>query len=153
MLRRAGVRVARFLPPGLLPPSFSVNLRNHRKILVVDSEYGFTGGMNIGARHLLEPRSRRATADLHFRLQGAVVAQLEAIFVEDWRFATGEQLQTAPAAGVPVGPGYCRCISDGPNEDLDKIALVLMGTISAAQHEILIITPYFLPSRELIACL
>jgi cardiolipin synthase A/B len=153
VLRRAGARVARFLPPRLLPPSFSVNLRNHRKILVVDGEYGFTGGMNIGARHLLEPRSRRATADLHFRLQGAVVAQMEAIFVEDWRFATGEQLQTTPTTAVPVGPGYCRCISDGPNEDLDKIALVLMGTISAAQHEVLIMTPYFLPSREMIACL
>lgn len=153
MLRRAGVRVARFLPPRLLPPSFSVNLRNHRKILVVDGEYGFTGGMNIGARHLLEPRSSHATADLHFRLQGAVVAQLEAIFVEDWRFATGEHLQTPPAATAPAGSGYCRCISDGPNEDLDKISLVLMGAISAARQETLIITPYFLPSREMIASL
>jgi hypothetical protein len=68
-----------------------VNLGNHRKILVVDSEYGFTGGMNIGARHLLESGSRRATTDLHFRLQG------------------------------PVGSGYCRCISDGPNEGLAVI--------------------------------
>jgi len=153
ILRRAGVRVTRFLPPRLLPPSFSVNLRNHRKILVVDGEYGFTGGMNIGARHLLETRSRRATADLHFRLRGAVVAQLEAIFVEDWRFATGEHLQITPAAAVPAGPGFCRCISDGPNEDLDKISLVMMGAISAAQHEILIMTPYFLPSREMIASL
>lgn len=153
MLRRAGVRVARFLPPRLVPPSFSVNLRNHRKILVVDGEYGFTGGMNIGARHLLEPRSRRATADLHFRLQGAVVAQLEAIFVEDWRFVTGEQLQMTPADAVPAGSAYCRCISDGPNEDPDKIAVVLMGVISAAQHEIFIVTPYFLPSRAMIASL
>lgn len=153
MLRRAGVRVARFLPPRLLPPSFSVNLRNHRKILVVDGEYGFTGGMNIGARHLLKSSSRRATADLHFRLQGPVVAQLEVIFVEDWHFATGERLQTTPVAMLPAGSGYCRCISDGPNEDLDKISLVLMGAISAAQQEILIMTPYFLPSRELIASL
>jgi cardiolipin synthase len=153
VLRRAGVRVARFLPPRLLPPSFSVNLRNHRKILVVDGEYGFTGGMNIGARHLLESGSSRATIDLHFRLQGPVVAQLEASFVEDWHFATGERLQTTPAATAPAGSGYCRCISDGPNEDLDQISLVLMGAISAAQREILIMTPYFLPSREMIASL
>jgi cardiolipin synthase len=158
-LRRAGVQVVRFLQPRLLPPSFSVNLRNHRKILVVDGEYGFTGGMNIGARHLLESGSSRATTDLHFRLQGPVVAQLAAIFVEDWRFATGERLQTPPAATAataataPAGSGYCRCISDGPNEDLDKISLVLMGAISAAQQEILIMTPYFLPSREMIASL
>lgn len=153
MLHCAGVRVVRFLPPRLLPPSFSMNLRNHRKILVVDGEYSFTGGMNIGVRHLLESGSSRATADLHFRLQGPVVAQLEAIFVEDWRFATGERLQTTPAATVPAGSSYCRCISDGPNEDLDKISLVLMGAISAAQREILIMTPYFLPSREMIASL
>jgi cardiolipin synthase len=152
-LRRAGVRVARFLPPRLLPPSFSLNLRNHRKILVVDGEQGFTGGMNIGARNLIEPRSRRATADLHFRLQGPVVAQLEAVFLEDWRFATGEHVQITPAAAEPAGPAYCRCISDGPNEDLDKISLVLMGAISSARHEILIVTPYFLPSREMIASL
>jgi len=153
VLRRAGVRVARFLPPRPLPPNFSVNLRNHRKILVVDGEYGFTGGMNIGARNLLESGSRRATTDLHFRLQGPVVAQLEAIFVEDWHFATGERLRNRLSATVPMGSGYCRCISDGPNEDLDKISLVLMGAISAAQHGILIMTPYFLPSRELIASL
>jgi cardiolipin synthase len=52
----------------------SANLRNHRKILVVDGEYGFTGGMSIGVRHPLEPRSSRATTGLHFQLKGAVVA-------------------------------------------------------------------------------
>lgn len=150
-LRRAGVPVARFLPPRLFPPAFSVNLRNHRKILVVDSQQGFTGGMNIGARHLLESTSRQRTTDLHFRLQGPVVKQLEKIFTEDWRYVTGEELAVQEIEPQTQGGAYCRCISDGPNEDLDKISLVMMGAISAAQHEVIIVTPYFLPSREMIA--
>lgn len=153
VLRHAGVPVARFLPPRLLPPAFSVNLRNHRKILVVDGEQGFTGGMNIGARHLVGSTSGRATADIHFHVRGAVVSQLEDVFVEDWRFITGEDLAVLHATYMPVGAAYCRCIADGPNEDLDKISLVLMGAISAAQREITIVTPYFLPSREMIASL
>jgi len=152
-LRRAGVSVARFLPPRLLPPSLSVNLRNHRKVLVVDGKHGFTGGMNIGARHLVESASGRATADLHFRVRGAVVTQLEDVFIEDWRFITGERLTVGAIAPPTAAATYCRCISDGPNEDLDKISLVLTGAISAAQQEILILTPYFLPSREMIASL
>jgi cardiolipin synthase len=155
VLRRAGVPVACFMAPRLLPPSVSVNLRNHRKILVVDGKLGFTGGMNIGARHLARSGARGATADLHFRVRGPVVGQLEDIFVEDWRFVTGETLDFARIGPVDDhgNGGLCRCISDGPNEDLDKISLVLMGTISAARHEILIVTPYFLPSREMIASL
>ena len=155
VLRRAGVPVARFMPPRLLPPSMSANLRNHRKILVIDGKLGFTGGMNIGARHLTQSESRGATTDLHFRVRGPVVGQLEDIFIEDWGFATGETLERLrPGAAEGGGnSGFCRCISDGPNEDLDKISLVLMGTISAAQREIFIVTPYFLPSREMIASL
>ena len=152
-LRRANITVARFLPPRLLPPSFSVNLRNHRKILVVDGELGFTGGMNIGARHLLETASRRRTADLHFHLQGPVVTQLQTVFNEDWHFITGQSL-TFPKSNVePSGKSYCRCLSDGPNEDLDKISMVLMGATAAARRDITIVTPYFLPSQEVIASL
>jgi len=153
VLRRAGIRVARFMPPRLLPPSFFINLRNHRKILVVDGMQGFTGGMNIGARHLMASTSAHRTADLHFHLQGPVVAQLGTVFCDDWRFVSGETLSFRAADHMPHGTAWCRCISDGPNEDLDKISLVMMGAISAAQQTITIITPYFLPSREMIASL
>ena len=152
-LRRAGVRVARFLPPRLFPPAIYMNLRNHRKILVVDGETGFTGGMNIGARHLVEAATGGGTADLHFRVRGPVVSQLEAIFADDWRFASGENLMFGRIPRVQAENSYCRCISDGPNDDMDRISLVMMGAISAAQRSITLITPYFLPSRELIASL
>lgn len=150
---KAGLRVELFLPPKLLPPSLSVNLRNHRKILVVDNKLGFTGGMNIGSRHLAGLISGGGTVDLHFRFQGQVVSQLSDVFIEDWRFITGENINIPITSQLQAGEAYCRCISDGPNDDLDKISLVMMGFISAAKQQITIITPYFLPSREMVVSL
>jgi cardiolipin synthase len=155
ILRKSGLPVARFLPPRLLPPSFFINLRNHRKILLVDDQEAYTGGMNIGDRHLMASSSRKGISDLHFRVRGPVLAQLEQIFLADWQASTGEVLPATcqdvqPLRGSDV---CCRCISDGPDDDLDKISLTLMGAISAAREDILIVTPYFLPSREMIASL
>lgn len=154
-LKRLNVPVARFLPPRLVPPSFHVNLRNHRKILVVDGNIGFTGGMNIGDRHMAADLANPSrTVDAHFRVTGPVVNQIEEVFLKDWAFATGEVLA---ASDVPVssaqGQAICRVIVDGPDEDLDKLAMVLIGAVSAAQHSLYIMTPYFLPSRELISAL
>jgi cardiolipin synthase A/B len=154
VLHRRNICMARFLPPKLLPPEFSVNLRNHRKILLVDNDYGFTGGMNIGKRHLAQSFAADRTVDLHFQLSGPVVVQLEELFIEDWLFATGETIAPLPIPHPsPAGTEYCRCITDGPNDDMDKISMVLMGAISAARHQVVIVTPYFLPSREFIASL
>jgi cardiolipin synthase len=155
VLRKASLPVARFLPPRLLPPSFSINLRNHRKILLVDDREAFTGGMNIGDRHLAASASRKGSTDLHFRVQGPALAQLEQVFLDDWQYSTGESIPAIcqHIQPLPDGPVWCRCISDGPDGDLDRISLTLMGAISAAREEILIITPYFLPSREMIASL
>src|SRR5579883_1464431 len=91
LLRRAGVRAARFLPPRFALPVLSLNLRNHRKLLITDGETGFVGGMNIGGREVGKAHHRRM-ADLHFRVRGPVVAQLAECFAADWRFAAGETL-------------------------------------------------------------
>jgi cardiolipin synthase len=137
-----------------LPPSLHVNLRNHRKLLVTDGRIGFTGGMNIGDRHLAERTDNvgRVT-DLHFRLQGEIVQQLERAFIADWRFVTGEQLASAPIESVPAGTSVCRTIVDGPNEDFERLTTILVAAVSLARQRVTIVTPYFLPSRELIAAL
>ena len=154
LLAKHGVRIARFLPPKLIPPTLHINLRNHRKILVADGHVGFVGGMNIGDRHLAENRENfTRVVDIHFRLKGPVVSQIEQVFLEDWRFVTGEQAAPLLSAVDPAGEAVCRTIVDGPNEDLDKLASILSGAVSAARRRILIMTPYFLPSRELIASL
>jgi cardiolipin synthase len=155
LLQQRGARVERFMPPSLWPPSLHLNLRNHRKILAVDGEVAFIGGMNIGDRHLVEGDGRRhRLADLHFRCRGPVVSQIETIFAEDWRFVTRELVEPTPIAREePVGPSVCRAFTDGPNEDLDTLALVLNGAAGEARERIDIMTPYFVPPPTLVAAL
>jgi cardiolipin synthase len=154
-LRRAGIEVQRFLPPRLLPPNFSLNLRNHRKILVVDGREAFTGGMNLRTKHCSRPDNKPPrVVDVHFRLRGPVVAQIDRVFRADWRFSCGQTLGAAPGAEELGGDApECRVIVDGPDEDLDKLLWVLVGAISLARTSIRIMTPYFLPPRELAVAL
>lgn len=153
-LRRGGVDLLRFNPLRPLPSNLNINLRNHRKLLLVDRREAFTGGINIGDRHLLDPpRVRRPVADLHFRIRGPVLGDLEAVFVDTWQQAGGgdDEVETPPVAQQPIGASYCRVIADGPDEHLDQLALVLQAATGAARRSLYIMTPYFLPSRELIA--
>jgi cardiolipin synthase len=155
LLKRRGVRLARFLPPKLIPPTLHINLRNHRKILVADGQTGFVGGMNIGDRHLAAVRQNpRRVVDVHFRLTGPVVKQIEHAFLEDWVFCTGEQMP-ADTLTLPFAANgaVCRTIVDGPNEDHDKLSAIMFGAVATARRRISIMTPYFLPFRELIAAL
>lgn len=154
ILRRRGVPFALFLPPRLLPPRLLLNLRNHRKILAVDGDIAFTGGMNIGDRHLIHRHDgRRGITDMHFRIEGPVARQIESVFLSDWQFTTGDRRTPEHPPPLAKGDAFCRAIIDGPNESLNRLSMVLVGAIAAARHHIAIMTPYFLPPRELIAAL
>lgn len=155
LLQRAGVPFARFNPLRLIPPSLHLNLRSHRKLLVVDGDVAFTGGMNIGVRHLAADTAKRhRVIDLQFALRGPIVAQIAAVFADDWAFAAREPLSLPAVTASPAGASAsCRAITDGPNDDIDQLDFVLHAALSAARHEILIMTPYFLPTAELIAAL
>lgn len=152
LLRAAGVRAARFLAPRLLPtPRLAINLRNHRKLLLVDGQVAFLGGMNIGGREVGKARQRRM-ADLHFEVRGPVVAQLARAFLVDWQFAAREELAAVPPPDA-VGPAICRVVTDGPDEDINKLLYVIIGALSVAREQILIMTPYFIPQPELSSAL
>ncbi len=154
-LQQTDIPVARFLPT-LVPWRFQYsNLRNHRKILVVDGITGFTGGMNIRAGSCLEHRTPHPIQDLHFRVEGPVVAHLQAIFAEDWGFATGEWLEGEawfPALEAK-GEVLARGIPDGPDEDLDTLRSTLIAALNCARSSVLVVTPYFLPDTALIMAL
>jgi len=92
-LDAAEIDTVRFLPTWKMKSLFFINLRTHRKLLLVDAEIGFLGGMNISVGNLLKLSPRRPVEDLHFQVQGPVLDQLEEIFIEDWAFAAGERLQ------------------------------------------------------------
>lgn len=153
--RKSPVRFARFLPLRLWGRGVHFNLRNHRKILAVDHAVGFTGGMNIGGRHLAgDAADPHRVVDLHFRVEGPVVEELEEVFLEDWRFATGESDDPAPhPIPSPAGDAFCRGISAGPGDDFEKLYWIVLGALSAARRRIRIMTPYFIPDRALLSAL
>lgn len=147
-LRKAGVRTARFLPPISIKGTRFINLRNHRKLLCVDSEIAFTGGMNICHGNMLCDSPRHPIRDIHFEAKGPVIDQLTALFSDDWRFASGESLAIQPRqARQTTGNVTSRVLVDGPDENYKKLEWVLIGAINASRHNIRIITPYFLPGQ------
>lgn len=148
LLEKRGVPVQRFLPLRVMPPMLHVNLRNHHKLMTVDGELAFVGGMNVSDDHYVKS-AREPMADLHFRVEGPVVTQLEAVFADNWRFAQGEKLPLAARAPDARGEAFCRAITDGPNDAVDRLQLVLLGAIANAHRRISIMTPYFIPTPEL----
>lgn len=154
LLDRTGVPVGRFMPPRLLPASLHINLRNHRKILVTDGHTAFTGGMNISDRHLAENTSNPArVVDIHFRFDGPVAGQIEAAFLDDWSFVTGESLDVTPSPAAAEGSSCCRAFADGPDHELGKLHALMCGAVALARTRLIVMTPYFLPTRELIGLL
>lgn len=150
-LRHAGVPVARFLHSYLPWRMPFVNLRNHRKLLVIDGRLAFTGGINIGIENLIARAPRHPVRDAHFRVEGPVVEQLTDTFADDWLFTTGEKLLTErwfPALQA-VGPVVARAVTSGPDEDMEQIEFVALHAISCAQRSIRVVTPYFLPPDPL----
>ncbi|HEY5674715.1 MAG TPA: cardiolipin synthase [Malonomonas sp.] len=154
LLLNTGVKVAIFLPTTLMR-SFYLNMRNHRKLLLVDSKIGFTGGMNICDRHLAMIKNNpRRVVDIHFSLQGPICSQLRDAFMEDWHFATSEKRKDRCWPDQPVaGNACCRSISAGPNEPHDKLDWILIGALSCAKSRIRIMTPYFIPTRAQLAAI
>lgn len=154
-LRREGIAVAAFMKTRL-PWRFGyANLRNHRKILIIDGHTAFTGGMNIRAASVLSDKPARPVQDIHFQIQGPVVAEIQQIFAEDWCFSTREKLQGA--AWFPFvdrcGKILARAIPDGPDENFNKLMFVMLGAITTAKSSIRIVSPYFLPDNELLMAL
>ncbi|HUZ73030.1 MAG TPA: phospholipase D-like domain-containing protein [Stellaceae bacterium] len=152
-LQRAGVVVARFMHHWLPWRMPFLNMRSHKKLLVVDGTIGFAGGLNLGAENLRTLHPARSVDDVHFRVDGPVVSQLMLTFAEDWNFTTGEVLRGDPwwPDIVPAGPVLARGISSGPDEDMGKLEAVLATAVAAAKQRLRIVTPYFLPDQRLMS--
>lgn len=148
-LRSVGVTVGSFLPTKSAGMVRFANLRNHRKILVVDGRVGFTGGTNIREGHSLKLKPDFPVRCLHFRFEGPIVMHLQEAFANDWAFANGEVLKGPPwfHPNEHVGPVGARGISDGPDDDLDKMSEMILGALTAARDRVMVVTPYFLPDE------
>ena len=154
-LQREGVTTARFLPLLTARRLLALNLRNHRKLLVVDGLLAFTGGMNLRHGNVLADAPRHPVRDLHFRVAGPVVAQLQQAFAQDWSFSTGESLAGTRWFPVlpPAGNLTARVITDGPDADFEKLRWTLLAALAEAQTSVSIVTPYFVPDPALLTAL
>jgi len=152
-LRVRGVPCERFMH-SLLPWKMPfINLRNHRKILVIDGRTGFMGGLNIGEENLRRLRIKHPVADTHFRLKGPIVHQLTEAFARDWSFTCGEELdgkiwfpELDRAGDIPM-----RIVTSGPDNDLEKIEFSMLQAIALSRRAVRLMTPYFLPNERLVS--
>ncbi len=154
-LRAAGVPAGRFMHsymPWRMP---FVNLRTHKKILVVDGRLAFTGGINIADQNVLATRPKDPVQDTHFRIEGPVVSQLVFAFARDWSFVANEDLDGE--AWFPTldghGSSIARVVTAGPDEDLEKVEFAVLQALACARDSIRIMTPYFLPDQRLMTAL
>ncbi|MFS8110428.1 phosphatidylserine/phosphatidylglycerophosphate/cardiolipin synthase family protein [Rhizobium jaguaris] len=158
-LREGGVQVDVFngnVIMGLRLPY--ANLRTHRKILAIDGRIAFTGGMNIRQGFTREFARDHCARDTHFCVTGPAVADLFNTAAEDWRFAAGEVLtgdhwRIATPTNEPGAPVFMRVIASGPDRSVETNHKMLIGAFSVAHTSIRIMSPYFLPDRELISAL
>jgi cardiolipin synthase len=128
-----------------------LNMRNHRKILVVDGACAFVGGMNIGREDCRSIMGDRAIKDVHFRVTGPVVRVVMDAFARDWTFTTAETLDSDrwwPELDA-TGPVFARGLRSGPDADIYRLELILGAALNLARKRIRIVTPYFLPDARL----
>jgi cardiolipin synthase len=172
-LREAGGRAQAFLPMNPLRKRWAVNLRNHRKLIVVDGVIGFTGGMNIGNEYSGQLRRRVREMrrpdpdhfqDAHLRLKGPAVADLSQTFAEDWAFATDEELLLPPVPKPLDGRGeidlhdadgsaVAAIIPSGPDQEHNANGMIYFAGIASARRRIWLESAYFIPDQALLTAL
>ena len=165
VLKKLGVKTARFLPATSLTSIRFINLRNHRKILCMDGEVAFIGGMNVSQNNVVKS-AIDPIDDIHFKVTGPVIDQISQVFTEDWFFATRElikfprynittSLKTSSNIAEQTSDKsvVARVIQDGPDEYHDRIRWTLINALVCAQTSVKIMTPYFIPDQTLMTSL
>jgi cardiolipin synthase A/B len=133
----------------LLPFSktFFPNIRNHRKIIVVDGHTGFLGGLNVGEEYVGRRFRNRHWADAHLRISGPVVREIQRVFLEDWEFSKGTMPETGECfpLAAPCGNSRVQVISGGPDDEQNALRQAYFAAITSASKTVKIATPYLVP--------
>jgi cardiolipin synthase A/B len=155
-LRHAGGQLVRFRPVTRLAALRIANLRNHRKIVVVDGEHGWSGGRNVAESYLSAFSNPVAWQDFSFSIQGPAARALENIALSDWQFATGERLKPCAAASAADSaaatidaPARVQVVPSGPDVRDDTWHAALLCACFTAQRRLWLVTPYFVPDEAL----
>jgi len=159
-LRENEIELAAALPVGLFRMAFvRVDLRLHRKIVVIDGEVAYTGSFN-----LVDPRYFKQNAhvgqwiDAMVRVKGSAVEALGVLFVSDWEIETGQDIEALENTGdlkvlPPVGTANVQVVPSGPGYKNDAIHQLLLTSIYGACSELVMTTPYFIPDESLLTAL
>ncbi len=148
-LRQRGVRIFPALPANLWRLPFKrLDLRNHRKLAVIDGRVAFTGSQNIVEASYGHKRAG-VWHDIMARISGPVVRQLQAIFLEDWFYETGELLEDAALfpACPPDGPIAVQVVPTGPDQPTELFQDLIVRAIFLARRRVVITSPYFIPNE------
>lgn len=154
-LRTAGVRVEKALPPRLFrrtPTTARYDLRNHRKVAVIDGRVGYTGSHNVTEPSYGGKAKGLLWRDLTLRLVGPVVLQLQGVFMEDWFVETREML--LPDGGFPApefaGEAVIQTVPSGPSYPWQNYQRLVVSALHGAKKRVVITTPYLIPDDELL---
>ena len=155
-LKDAGVEVCVFMQVFFPYLTSKANFRNHRKIVVIDGEIGYLGGINIADRYTNKQPERKYWRDTQLRIYGEAVKSLQMEFMLNWRFVSGNLLPIVTSYFPEVNPRenhLMQIASSGPDSDWPSIIQGILMGINTAEDYIYITTPYFIPNDELISAL
>ncbi len=148
-LRQLGAKVIFFMPVLSNPFRNYINFRNHRKIFIIDQTIAFSGGMNIGNEYMAPTQSDELWEDLLFKITGEAVNHFTSIFISDWQFATKEEIDLKITCPIASNKNYMEVIPSGPDMK-DELYAGLVTAINAAKEKVWIVTPYLVPSQDLL---
>ncbi|GGI14959.1 hypothetical protein GCM10007380_25560 [Gottfriedia solisilvae] len=156
-LKKAGVEILAFSPVTVPVLNDTINYRNHRKIVVIDSKVGFVGGLNIGDEYLGKDQYFGKWRDTHLYLNGEGVRSLQFVFLQDWYYMTNEFIDDPEYFEIPTeniqSTGAIQLVSGGPDRKQEVIKDLFFAMITSARDSILIASPYFVPDDDLLTAL
>lgn len=151
---RPNFQIIGWTQANILKRQFQVNLRNHRKIMVIDGKIGFMGGINMSVKNI-SGKGYYPIRDYHFQLEGAIVQELQYSFLKDWHFMTEkDSAEILTEIYFPhissAGTAMARMVNSGPTKELATIRDTFFMAFTQAQKQIIAVTPYFVPPPEII---
>ena len=150
-LRDAGVEVHRMMPGGLRwRRSSRMDLRNHRKIAVIDDHVGYVGSQNLAEAGFVPGHPNR---ELVARARGPIVSHMEAVFSSDWYLETGQLLDVSPVRPVHEEDVAAQLLPSGPAYPFGNAGETVVSLIHLAQHRLVLTTPYFVPDDATLSAL
>ncbi|MBT2653872.1 cardiolipin synthase [Bacillus sp. ISL-18] len=155
-LRNAGIEAVSFGPVKLPFLNNKFNFRNHRKIIVIDGNIGFVGGLNIGDEYLGRNKEIGFWRDTHLMLKGEAVRTLQLIFLQDWYYMTNHSFLTAEYLSPQIDHkhhGGVQLIAGGPDNEWSVIKNIFFSMIASAEKSVWIASPYFIPDEDIFSAI